>query len=206
MPSTATDRQNARANARAEKARAKALRPWFRRKRVVIPAALGTVAVIGIVAGGGDDDKATVSGQGAATSAPAAATLFPGQQEGDTVGQAGETITFHQVDATSTALFPGKPLGTEPTACTTVTLFNHGTETVQFNPYDYKLQNPGGSVVSPSFSGTGDMLTAGQLVQGGKVTGDVCFSDPLANPGDYVVLQDPLFSFDPGRLAWVNPR
>lgn len=48
--------QEAKAQAKAAKAHAKALRPWFKKKRVIVPTALlALVAVIGVAnAGGGD--------------------------------------------------------------------------------------------------------------------------------------------------------
>lgn len=55
------ERAAARADAAAAKARAKAMRPWYRKKRFMIPLVL--VVLIGIAAiaggGGGDDDKGT---------------------------------------------------------------------------------------------------------------------------------------------------
>jgi hypothetical protein len=45
----------AKADARAEKARAKALRPWWKKKRVIIPGAIVALAIISAAAGGGAD-------------------------------------------------------------------------------------------------------------------------------------------------------
>jgi hypothetical protein len=51
------DRKNARAEAAAEKARAKAMRPWYKRKRFIIPIALvALIAIISIAGGGASED------------------------------------------------------------------------------------------------------------------------------------------------------
>ena len=63
--------REARAQLAAEKARAKALRPWYRKKRFIIPAVLVVLVGISAVAGSGDDakkdseaDAATVTTEG----------------------------------------------------------------------------------------------------------------------------------------------
>ncbi|HVV38338.1 MAG TPA: hypothetical protein VHC63_17145, partial [Acidimicrobiales bacterium] len=51
----------AKADARAEKARAKAMRPWFKKKRFIIPlalVALGIIASVGSSGGGTKDANA----------------------------------------------------------------------------------------------------------------------------------------------------
>lgn len=55
----------AKADAKAEKAREKALRPWYKKKRFVVPLAVVAVMVIaGVASGGGDgSDVASDSGQ-----------------------------------------------------------------------------------------------------------------------------------------------
>lgn len=49
------ERRDARAEAAAAKARAKAMRPWYKKKRFLIPLALVVLVVIGVAAGGGDE-------------------------------------------------------------------------------------------------------------------------------------------------------
>lgn len=51
--------REAAAEAKASKARAKAMRPWFKKKRFVLPLALLLIVIIGVVAGGGSDDTGT---------------------------------------------------------------------------------------------------------------------------------------------------
>lgn len=50
------ERQEARAEAAAAKARSKAMRPWYKKKRFIIPLALLAIIVISAIAGAGGDD------------------------------------------------------------------------------------------------------------------------------------------------------
>ena len=60
-PSDGDDYKNAKANARAAKAYAKAQRPWFKKKRFIIPIAFVAISIIGGISGGGDDKTPTAS-------------------------------------------------------------------------------------------------------------------------------------------------
>lgn len=81
------DPKQAKAQAKASKAHAKALRPWFKKKRFIIPLVL--VAIIGIsvaAGGGGDDDKSptAASDDGTGTTDDGGGeneTLFPGRPD-----------------------------------------------------------------------------------------------------------------------------
>lgn len=50
------DPKAAKADAAAERARAKAMRPWYKKKRFIIPLAILVLAIIGIALGGGGDE------------------------------------------------------------------------------------------------------------------------------------------------------
>ena len=52
----------AKAEAKAAVARAKAMRPWFKKKRVVLPLILLVVIVIAVATNGGDDEEKVASG------------------------------------------------------------------------------------------------------------------------------------------------
>jgi hypothetical protein len=49
-------RSDARAEAAAAKARAKSMRPWYRKKRIILPLALLVVIVLAMATSGGSDD------------------------------------------------------------------------------------------------------------------------------------------------------
>lgn len=58
----APDHRSAKADAKAAKARAKAMRPWFKKKRFLLPLALVVVVVAAMsMSGGGDETKSTTA-------------------------------------------------------------------------------------------------------------------------------------------------
>ena len=123
------------------------------------------------------------------------------------MAQAGEAVNADGLTVTTTPLKPGdSTLG--KTLCTTVT-YNNGTdEPATFNGgFDWKMQDPNGTILMTGLSGSRNMLSAGQIAPGGKATGDVCFDAPQGSPsGQYVVLLDPSFRFTSDRIAWLNER
>ena len=72
---TAEPERNAKAEAAAAKAYAKAQRPWFKKKRFILPLAFVAIMIVAGVSGGGDDTKTVATDTGsdpsASVSAPA---------------------------------------------------------------------------------------------------------------------------------------
>jgi hypothetical protein len=164
------------------------------------------VVIIAVSTSGGGDE-ATVSGSGDSSSdseaAPAGPT-FQGQTEKDTSAEPGQTITLDEVAMTSTALVEGDAtLGA--TLCTTVTIANNSGEQVDFNSFEYTLQDPAGAIRNTTFMGSDNLLSSGNLAPAGTVTGDVCF-DATGATGTYAVIYAPAFSFSNDRAVWVNNR
>jgi hypothetical protein len=62
------DPRAARAEAAAAKARAKSMRPWYRKKRYLLPLALVVLIGISVAASGGGDDKDTNTASDGVTS------------------------------------------------------------------------------------------------------------------------------------------
>jgi hypothetical protein len=75
-PPTPGDHKDAKAQAKAAKAYAKATRPWFKKKRFILPLALVAIVVAFSLAGGGDDGSTakTTGGDTTAQDVPAAGT------------------------------------------------------------------------------------------------------------------------------------
>lgn len=84
-----TDKRTAKADAAAEKARAKAERPIWKKKRFILPVAL--LAVIVAVSLGGDDDDVPLAGEDAQADEPTEAATENGSDEADDV-DAGNSI------------------------------------------------------------------------------------------------------------------
>lgn len=197
--------REARAQASAEKAYRKAQRPWFRKKRFIIPLALiALIAVGSALGGGGGGGTTTAPGGSAAAQDPSAPPAFPGATSDDVVAQAGEAVDVDGLTVTATALTPGDDtLG--DTLCTTTTYANGTGSAASFNLIDWKLQDPNGTILNTGFTGSDNLLSTGEIAPGGSATGDVCFDAPQGSPsGQYVVLLDPSFSFTPQRIAWLN--
>ncbi|MCE3554429.1 DUF4352 domain-containing protein [Pseudonocardia sp. RS11V-5] len=153
-------------------------------------------------------DQPAAGGTSTATTQEAAAAdtgpAFPGKKEGDVSVQAGGTVTIDGLAVTSTPLRRGASTF-EKTLCTTLTYANGGSRNTSFGMFDYKLQDPKGAIVNPTFFGGGTALDSGDLAPGGKVSGDVCFEDKANAKGLYIVLYEPnMFLRDRG--AFLNQR
>lgn len=220
-------KKDAKAQAAADKAYRKASRPWFKKKRFILPLILVVIIIITSVSNGGNKktadagtaplvgqtaqaadkpaEKAADKTPAAAAPAPAspAAAAFPGAKKSDVIGQAGEALKLGDVTVTSAAIVNGDAtLGA--TLCTPVSLTNGSKDTIDFNTYDWKLQSPGGTIVDPTIVGSENMLRSGQIVPGGSTTGDVCFDNKAPESGKYVVLYSPMFKLFSARAAWIN--
>ena len=207
--------RDAKAQAKAEKAYRKAQRPWYQKKRFLVP--IGLVVLLVLVSalnGGGKSAPSTPAGSAPANQAPGgqapaaqdpdAPPAFPGATADDTVAQAGAPVDKDGLVLTSTAIKAGdSTLG--KTLCTTVGYSNGTDKSVSFNGFDWKLQDPNGTILTMTIGGSDDTLNSGELAPGGKVAGDVCFENKNAPSGQYVVLYEGnVFSGD--RVAWLNKR
>ena len=137
----------------------------------------------------------------------AAGPTFQGQREGDTVAEAGQSITLDDLVTTATPLVEGQMLGTTAVLCSAVTIVNNGDDAASFNGgFDWKLQDPQGAARGTTLGGSDTLLSAGELAPGGTVSGDVCFNNSTGAPGQYAVIYEPAFSFSGDRAVWVNNR
>jgi hypothetical protein len=212
-------KRDGKAQAAAEKAYRKASRPWFKKKRFLFPLILLVIIIIFSATSGGDNaasnsevvssgaENASKSGDDSSDAAekPAADAkpAFPGAQSSDAVGSAGDAIKIGPATVTASPIKAGdSTLG--KTLCTSTTLSNGSDETIQFNAFDWKLQDPAGTIVTTSFAGSDDMLSTGEIAPGGKAKGDVCFDNKSNESGQFVLIYEPVFSFFSDRAAWIN--
>jgi hypothetical protein len=195
--------REARAQASAEKAYRKAQRPWYAKKRFIVPLVVVALIAVFTATSGGGGGASTAPG-GAAAQDPGAPPAFPGAMSDDVVAQAGAAVDVDGLTMTATALAPGDDTLGE-TLCTTVTYANGTSSAASFSLIDWKLQDPNGTILNTGFVGSQNPLSTGQIAPGGSATGDVCFAAPEGSPsGQYVVLLDPSFSFTSERVAWLN--
>lgn len=206
------DPRDARAQAKGAKAYAKARRPWYKKKRFILPLALIVLIIIISIAttvgggGGGNDTTGTTNTD--PTSEPTVTEsqppAFPGAQESDVVGQAGEALVLGDIAVTSTPLIAGDATFGSSTLCTTATVQNNSDETIDFSAFDWKLQAPSGTINNTAITGSPNLLSTGQVAPGGTATGDICFDNEPAETGQSVVLYEPIFNFFSDRGAWIN--
>lgn len=218
------DPRDARAQAKAAKAYEKARRPWYKKKRFILPLALIVLIIIIVAANSGGDgegnnttgttntdptsEPTVTESQPPPTSEPTITEsqppAFPGAQASDVIGQAGETLTLGDIAVTSTPLIAGDATFGGSTLCTTATVQNNSDETIDFSTFEWKLQAPSGTINNTTFTGSQNLLSTGQVAPGGTATGDICFDNEPAESGEFIVLYEPIFSFFSDRAAWIN--
>lgn len=176
-------------------------------------AVAATVAVtLGACGGGGEatvtspSEVAASTGSGEeapATEQVAPTGTFPGMQDGDVVATGGDTVDDGGVQVTATPLTAGDPTY-GATACSTVTIVNNGSNSLDVNALDFTLQDPAGAIKDVGFLGTENHLSASTLISGGTMSGDVCFDVDISAGGQYVLLYEPVLALNAHRVAWVN--
>jgi len=87
-PPPAPDHRSAKAEAKAAKAHAKAMRPWYKKKRFILPLLLLVVVVLAVSASGGDEEGTDVASSDSDDGAAA-----------ETSGESGEGAASPGVDA-----------------------------------------------------------------------------------------------------------
>lgn len=201
-------RRDARADVAAEKARTKAMRPWYKKKRFLIP--IGLVVLIGIAAaaGGGDDavDKANdAAGEVTRNGTDGGDKLFPGRPDSksaDIERNIGQSAELSGYTATVTnAGFQGEVSDFENKGylVADVTITNRDDDAQPYNTFEWKLITPGGQIIDPTFTSTGQ-LGSGDLVKGGTVSGKIVWE--VGNQkGDFFVIYDPA-DFGDERAVW----
>ncbi len=216
QPESARD---AKARAKGEKAYAKASRPWYKKKRFILPLGLLLVIVIGAALGGGDevgnpgtdDDVAQEQGGGdegavEAEGQDAEETLFPDRvdrQPNDIEAQVGEPISVGGYSATITSLEHTDAINDfedEGYLVAEVELSNDSDQAQPYNTFDWRVQTPNGQVLDAAFVGE-EQLGSGDLVQGGSVSGQVYWEVGQDISGEFYVIYKP-DAFDDARAIW----
>ncbi len=223
--------RNDKAERAAAKAYAKAQRPWYKKKRFIIPGGLVALGILGSASGGGgtsstDPVAAPESSQSSAPAAapesaalaapaapaaapppapaPAPANVYPGQLQDDQVVQGGGTVTIEGWQITASPLEQrDSPFGGADNVCADVVLVNTSDETEDYNGLSFSLQDPAGGIQEFGSIGEGTQLSAGSAAPGGQVSGEQCFES--RSSGQYVFFYQPhAFTGEGGRVAFVG--
>lgn len=206
----ADDTKAAKADAAAEKARAKSMRPWYKKKRFLLPLVLISIVVIAAIAGGGADES-NVATESPATERDSSGAnkkgnaLFPGRpdiKKADierNLGQAAE-LSGYTVTVVKAA-FQGEVSEFEKDGylAADVTLLNRDDKAQRYNVYEWKLITPAGQIIDPTITST-KQLGSGDLAQGGTVSGQVIW-EVGGQKGDYYIVYDPS-DFGDERAIW----
>lgn len=194
---TEDDIRAARADGKAEKARAKAMRPWFKKKRFIIPLAFVLVLIIAAIAGGGSNDKK-------GGSATTASKLFPGRpdvKKKDVEKNIGEGVQVSGYTATvSRAAFQQQLSQFKKNGymVADVMLLNRDSKAQSYNTFNWKLITPQGTIIDPCLCGK--ELGYGDLVNGGTISGQLVW-EVGTQKGDFYIIFDPP-GFDEARGIW----
>ena len=157
-------------------------RPWYRRKRFVVPL---VVAVVAIAVGAGDGQRRAERQKPSST----CLVTYPDQQPTDVCAGSSGGLTLADMHVSAGGLSrSSRVLGVE--ICVDLELRNVATRSKDFSPWDFRLQTPGGEV--KSFEWTAQTtLRRGVLVAGGTTSGRVCFSDAAEAGGQFVLIYKP---------------
>lgn len=215
--------------AKAEKAHLKAQRPFWKKKRVIIPAVFVAIIAITSISSGGSkktDTSTTAAGNTPTSSAPSAAAstsasapsaaapvapaapavTYVGKLKDDKLaggsGAPGGEVQLSGWTVTASALAPVKTSFSK-NLCTDVVLINRDTKQQDYNGLSWKLQTPGGNVQNITFTGDND-LSSGGLAPNGKVSKSVCFENTNEGAGQHVLSWTPDLFSSKARGIWLN--
>lgn len=182
----------------------KASRPFYKKKRFIIPALfLLLVVIIVATSGGGSKTSSTASSAGgsAGGGTPCAAD-YADKQPKDVCADANGAVTLQGLTVTATALTSSDNGIGGQSLCTDVTLKNGSGESKDYNALDFKIQTPSGDVSTASAMGVGSTLNSGTLVADGTKTGKLCRDGDTTEKGQYVVIYKPNAFMD-DRAVWL---
>lgn len=172
---------------------------WFKRHKILTGILIFFVLIIVVSAIGGDSDK---SGSNKSSSSSNASQnkefRFAGRadkQDKDIEIVPGEQATLDGMKITVNSAERKTSLNEYTTAASgktflivNVTLENTSKSAKPYNVFDFRVQTAGGQVLDNSFSASAEpQLNSGDLVQGGKITGNVGFEVPVEEGAQYLI-------------------
>lgn len=166
-------------------------RKWFMRHQILtgLLALVVLIAMVSVLSGGSDNNSSSSSDQektyrftDRADKQSTDVEIVPG--ESGTVD--GRKLTVVSVESKSSLdEYTNAPSG-KTYLVANVTIENTSDETQTYNVFDFRLQTAGGTVIDPYFGGNND-LNSGDLVAGGKVSGNVTFEAPVETASQYII-------------------
>lgn len=111
----------------------------------------------------------------------------------------GQPLTNDGVQVLASPLFEGKDSFGDPRVCSTVEYQNKGSDSTRLSMFDWKLQTPDGVAINPTIGGTDNDLPYGDIIPGGRASGDICFDEAFAEEGFVLIYEPSLWS---DGLTW----
>lgn len=182
------------------------MRPWFKKKRFILPLILVVLIGIIVASSSSKDDKKTASNTSSNNSSGDATNtvrqgLYPDRadiQKTDHEAELGKGVRLSGYTATLTKAEMFTPEFGDPEFIIFVTIENRDDKAQPYNLFDWRIQTEGGQVLDPTISLRDDDLGSGDLVKDGTVSGTVAFD---VAPGTYYVIYKP-DAFDDARGIW----
>lgn len=198
--SNGEERKQAKAEASAAKAKSKAMRPWYKKKSIIIPGLL-ILFIFLIALGGGENDPTTANNSNETGEKEYRFADRPDKQEVDVEVLPDEAADVEGMKMTVTDVRYTASISDFETAgsgkeyvVVNVSLENTSDEVKSYNPFYYRVQTAGGQVLDPALTTSDNDLSSGDLVAGGKVSGTVTFEVPKESGHQYLLWTPPYSS------------
>ena len=178
------------------------LKPWYKKKKFIIPLALVALIVAIKATSGG---SGTSSHPGSTTKSSLEARLFPGRGDAQSkdhernIGQGADLVGYTATITSAGFQQSVSQFEKNGYVVLDVTVLNRNDGPQPYNAYDWKLQTPAGQVIDPGVT-TGQSLGSGDLVSGGTARGTVVF-EVGGQKGDFFVIYKPK-DVDSSRGIW----
>jgi hypothetical protein len=146
---------------------------------------IAVILVSAIAAGGsGEEEPKKVADKATETSATPKKEQPKEFKVGDTVQLGDNVLTVTKVEKSAGNEFDKPKQGNEY-VIVHVRIENKGKDTIDYNPFDFKLKNSNGQLVDAAITSIGGdtALEAGQLTPNGKVEGTITFEAPQGDKG-----------------------
>lgn len=160
---------------------------------IIVLIAIIVIIAIGQSCNSGNNRTATLVTSGQLSSGTVSKSTAGETQK--TSFKVGETAKYNDVELTAAKVEKSKgseydsPKSGNEFVIVTVKYKNDGKENISYNPYDFKMKNSKGQIISQSFTTVNqkDALNSGDLAPGGEIEGTIAFEEPKGDKG--LVLQ-----------------
>lgn len=179
-------------------------KPWYKRFWVWVLIII-VIGGIGSAAGGNKSDTPTsTTGDSAVSETKAAADTKTEFAVGETASFDDKSITITDVQRNyDTGNQFAQPESGKEFVLVTVEIANNSKSSMDFNTFEFKLQDSNGVQLNESFTALSEgKLNSGSLAPGGKVTGKLAYEVPKDDAGLKLLYQS--FSFFSNKTITFN--